>query len=349
MKCLYPVRFYRDDKGNISHDANKIKIASEGFRPCQYCINCRLRRAESNAIRMIHETQFHDQSCFLTLTYSEENLPPSGSLDYTHVTNFLKRLRKKLNSKNLSYYRVGEYGDNFSRPHYHMVLFGYDFSDPISYNGTLNRKTLTPTAGDHKYYKSDFATDCWSHGFVDIGDVDYATCMYTAKYVTKKLYGSDAKKYGTKLSECASSSKGFTYPKFKKYPKNHPLYKSVPHPLAGTRTSSAIGKRWIEKYYADVYPHDYVVHNGKKLTPPRYYDEWCETNQPSLWEETKSNREKNMCEMYPDYYDLHAKHVKRIQRQSQFLRDGCAPNLSLDNELINRESERLTLISQGKL
>lgn len=33
-----------------------------------------------------------------------------------------------------------------------------------------------------------------------------------------------------------------------------------------------IGKKWIDKYGTDVYPHDYVIMNGVKHKPPRYYD-----------------------------------------------------------------------------
>jgi hypothetical protein len=33
-----------------------------------------------------------------------------------------------------------------------------------------------------------------------------------------------------------------------------------------------IGYNWLQKYKADVYPHDYVVINDQKVKPPRYYD-----------------------------------------------------------------------------
>lgn len=34
----------------------------------------------------------------------------------------------------------------------------------------------------------------------------------------------------------------------------------------------AIGKEWLKKWKTDVYPHDYVIMRGKKMKPPRYYD-----------------------------------------------------------------------------
>jgi len=41
----------------------------------------------------------------------------------------------------------------------------------------------------------------------------------------------------------------------------------------GGRTGRGIGHAWFEQYKDDVYPHDYVVMKGKKLKPPRYYDQ----------------------------------------------------------------------------
>lgn len=256
---------------------------------------------------MVHEAQFHEQNSFLTLTYEDSHLPVDSSLQYAHVSAFIKRLRRRL-SFPISYYRVGEYGENFSRPHYHLIVFGYDFSEPIKYHGVINSKVRSGQKDDRIYYKSSFATDCWSHGFADVGDVDFSTALYVSKYVTKKLYGRGI--YGSRVPERSSSSK-----------------------------LRPIGKSWIEKFYEDVYPHDYVVYGGKKLCPPRYYDTWLSINKPSLWSLVKQRREDTMKDMYLDYRDLHAKHVIRVQRQSQFLRDGCAPNLSLDHEIIRRNFE----------
>lgn len=315
-----PVRFYRDDKRNIFHSSNGVKVASIGFRPCGYCMDCRLSRATDKAIRMVHESRFHSQSSFLTLTYSDDRLPPSGSLCYDHVSDFLKRLRRRLDkeSTKVSFYRVGEYGENFSRPHYHMILFGYDFSEPIKYKGIINSRVKSGSKDDRIYYKSSFLTDCWSHGFADIGDVDFSTCQYVSKYVTKKLFGRNA--YGSLESERASSS-----------------------------NANPIGKRWIEQYYRDVYPHDYVVFDGKKFPPPRYYDDWLSREVPELFSIVKQSREDNLSRIDIDLRDLHAKHVIRRQSQSKFLRDGCAPNLSLDDRLILDKSELLFDISEGKL
>ena len=33
-----------------------------------------------------------------------------------------------------------------------------------------------------------------------------------------------------------------------------------------------IGKGWFDKYKKDVYPRDYLIVNGQKTRPPKYYD-----------------------------------------------------------------------------
>lgn len=48
--------------------------------PCGRCIGCRLERSRQWAIRCVHEAQLHEETAFITLTYSPENLPPGGTL-----------------------------------------------------------------------------------------------------------------------------------------------------------------------------------------------------------------------------------------------------------------------------
>lgn len=327
MKCLDPVRMYRGDNGTVSHVLHKVNsVKDEFFRPCGLCINCRLRRAEGNAIRMVHESKFHDEKCFLTLTYDDSKIPPRSSLRYDDVTKFIKRLRKSLEStkydKSLSYYRVGEYGGSNHRPHYHMVLFGINFLNlDLKYLGNSNYVKKSALVSDRMYYKSSYVSDCWSHGFVDVGPVDMSTCYYTAKYVTKKLYAKTADYSDWLLPERSSSSK-----------------------------KNPIGKRWIEKYYTDVYPHDYVVLDGKKLQPPRYYDDWLKLNHPSLWSVVSSKRLLSASEItHLDYYDLMAKQTIQLESQKRFTRDGCAPSLHNDEAQLARKRLLLEEIRKGSI
>jgi hypothetical protein len=52
-----------------------------------------------------------------------------------------------------------------------------------------------------------------------------------------------------------------------------------------------IGRDWIDLYLDDVYPHDYVVVNGKKVRPPKFYDSVLMLERPYEFDEVKDNRE----------------------------------------------------------
>ena len=79
---------------------------------------------------MLLEAECHKENSFVTLTYAPENEDKLEfhegfpSLDPSHATKFIKKIRKKLEPHKLRYYLVGEYGSQTQRPHYHLVLFG---------------------------------------------------------------------------------------------------------------------------------------------------------------------------------------------------------------------------------
>lgn len=64
---------------------------------------------------------------FVTLTYDDDHLPADGSLVPADVRFFLKKLRRKAGL--VRFFAVGEYGGKNFRPHYHLILFGVEYSD----------------------------------------------------------------------------------------------------------------------------------------------------------------------------------------------------------------------------
>lgn len=156
MKCISPIR-------------NKL---SKGF--CQFscgrCRACRANYASMWALRMFHELKFHDENCFATLTYNDSTLPKGGTLVKRDPQLFLKRLRKNTGKK-IRYYLGGEYGENYSRPHYHAILFG------------IGRDS------------SSAIEAAWQNGFVYLGSATMDSCNYVARYITKKLSGPPSKVY----------------------------------------------------------------------------------------------------------------------------------------------------------
>lgn len=301
---------YRGIDGSVSHYPNKVQFRdpsnpqlgiSDFQRPCGQCMNCRIRRASDWSVRMYHEASLYPEpSSFITLTYDDYSLK-TPSLNYVDFTLFMKKLRKQLSPRPISFYRVGEYGSNFSRPHFHAIIFGYDFRDKRVYKRSEN--IIAPSSD--RSYKSQFLTDLWGNGFADASHADIASMMYVAKYVTKKL----------KVSE---------YDDLYLEPEKASMSKKNP-----------IGSRWLEKFYTDVYPKDFVTIDSKKFQPPKYYDRWLEKFHPDLYLVVKRKREDSMSHEFASPRELYDSTLISIDRQKAFLRDGCAPNFSSDKAILD--------------
>lgn len=169
--------------------------------PCRRCMACRISMAREWAIRMENESWYHNESMFLTLTYSDENLPEDGSLDKIAVQKFLKRFRKRIYPKKVKYMYSGEYGDEELRPHYHFIIFGWqpDFND-LYFIGQR---------GKRKYFSSKVINELWPFGNNYVGVVESKSIAYVTRYVTKKLFGKKADEvYGTRVRPFMHASHG---------------------------------------------------------------------------------------------------------------------------------------------
>lgn len=134
-------------------------------------------------MRLTHESLYHEDSCFVTLTYDDENLPQDAMLKKTDLISYIKRLRERVAPRQLKYFACGEYGEEgeLKRPHYHGIIFGLS-------------KSHHKTSGDHCL--SGPVKDAWPHGFVTIAPVIPHRLGYVTKYIQKKLYGPAAKEDG---------------------------------------------------------------------------------------------------------------------------------------------------------
>ena len=127
MTCYHPLRAAQLREGekiriNPPHAETNMQI------PCGKCIGCRVARAAQWGNRCMHEASCYDHNRFVTLTYDDAHLPPNGFLDKTHLSKFLKKLRKKFPHNKLRFFAAGEYGEQTARPHYHLILFNYRLS-----------------------------------------------------------------------------------------------------------------------------------------------------------------------------------------------------------------------------
>ena len=128
-QCKRPLLAWYDGT-TVSFKPHEFKPFVKINLPCNKCINCKMRYAKEWAIRCMHEAhpEINKDNCFITLTFNDENLPKDKSLDVRTFQLFMKRLRKKV-KKPLRFYHSGEYGEIKRRPHYHALIFGYDFPD----------------------------------------------------------------------------------------------------------------------------------------------------------------------------------------------------------------------------
>lgn len=285
MACFYPLRATQLVGGQIivhkrtpgiEVKQTPVHLGRDIKLPCNNCIGCRVQRSQEWALRCLHESQLHTHNSFLTLTIAEENLvrvAHGGSLSrYTHKT-FTKRLRSKIAPRRISYYMCGEYGEKLKRPHYHYLIFGYDFPDKV--------QVKTSDSGE-KLYESPTLNLLWPHGRAWIGNVTYESCAYVASYVMKKMTGKKADEHYLRQDEGGNDY--WLEPEFNEMSRR-----------------PAIGKDWWERYRQDVIVDDSVIKtNGGEVKPPRYYDKLLKLFDPVEYEVMKLKRERRALELTSD-------------------------------------------------
>lgn len=293
MSCFKPLtawkagktlRFKYPEAGTFN-EYTEIKL------PCRRCIGCRVDRETEWSVRMMHEAEQHKHNEFVTLTYDEDHLPWDNSLDHSHVQQFIRALRKKTKQK-IRFYVAGEYGEQRSRPHYHLILFGLKLTDKIQVA--------------EKSYRSALLTEVWGMGTVDIGqNVTRASCVYVAGYMLK-----DSMKEWEIDFEWPNLITGEMRPRKPPYSKmsNRP----------------GVGKAWYEKFGSDVFPNDFVVMDGKKHRSPQYYRRLLEAENPELFQELRKRRK----EALQDEKYLENNTPERLAAREQFMVNLIGPKSS---------------------
>ena len=115
----------------------------------------------------------HQVSCMLNLTYNDDWLPEHGQLFKEDLQRFFKRLRKA--GFKFRYVASGEYGDRTKRPHFHIALFGVDFSD--------DRCPFGRAVGGDRTFTSASVSKSWTYGNHLIGTLNFESAAYIARYI----------------------------------------------------------------------------------------------------------------------------------------------------------------------
>ena len=297
MPCYSPLKGWRNgETGAWQSRAEGADMEMEVA--CGSCLGCRLDRSRMWAIRIVHEASLYKYStgnCFITLTYrdlieasKEERekgyyIPDDWSLNKQHFIKFMKRLRKHFKNAKIRYFMCGEYGNtckhgldlsevscefcNFGRPHYHAIIFNHVFLDIEKY---------TQQNGEDRFTSPELAK-LWPYGFNDVGEVNFESAAYVARYLLKKKDGVkfddwyvDYETGVLRQKEYCTMSRG------------------------GTKGSRGLAYEWYEKYKDDVFPRDEVPVSGGFVSKsvPRYYEDLFANENPLSLEEIKEIRKK---------------------------------------------------------
>lgn len=257
--CLSPVGFLHSR--SVVRDYIEI--------PCGKCLECRLNYSKQWANRCLCESLQHDNNCFITLTYDDDNVPVIDSVDYRSgeivkyktlvkkdFQDFMKRLRKEIPYP-IRYFACGEYGSNTKRPHYHAIIFGwYPDDDDIVPVGKNELGQVIYTSG--------LLSKVWKKGFNTVGDCTVESCSYVARYVTKKANVINDYILKQMLVE----------PEF----------------IVMSR-KPGIGLNWFDSnhvcYANFTYNNISTVDGPVKITPNRYFDSKLEQLDPDKYQELK--------------------------------------------------------------
>lgn len=162
--------------------------------PCGTCEVCKANQARLKGERAMAEASMHVKNEVINLTYNNENMPRNKAgkptLKYKDVQDFKKRLLKywkqHYGAEGIKFLCASEYGENYGRPHYHMIMFNFETYDKYDWGESKKGS---------KQWRSPAIEKLWGKGHVTIGEVTPETIQYVANYCLKKFKGKQAKGY----------------------------------------------------------------------------------------------------------------------------------------------------------
>lgn len=258
--------------------------------PCGKCIGCRLHYSAEWAQRCMLEASKHEKNCFITLTYDDEHLPdcdilcnddgvvigdsPFHPLVKDHFRTFIKNFRQRLvdNYKRehpdwctddlprIRFFGCGEYGTESKRPHYHAIIFGYNFdADRYCFRKNFRGDSL---------YRSPLLESLWNYGISSVAECNFDTCAYVARYILKKQKGEGAQ-----------------------------IYEDLNFPPEFTLMSRrpGIAREYYNEHRDKIYKNQEIFiadpkKGSLKLKPSRYYDRLYDLDFPDRMKEIKEKR-----------------------------------------------------------
>lgn len=172
--------------------------------PCGHCRGCLKDYVQSWSDRCTFESQTCDRpSALVTLTYNDDSLPSDKSVHLEDIQNFNKRFRYYLTrscpTRRVKMYCTSEYGSEDFRPHYHIILFGFDPQNSLDMSALY--KAWSSKKNPIGFFTADY--------------LNPARIRYAMKYVNKEFnadYCDDLDKRGlSPLFHTMSNGIGFDW------------------------------------------------------------------------------------------------------------------------------------------
>lgn len=234
--------------------------------PCGKCRNCLRGKAEQWGVRVAAEAAMHEQSWFITGTYSDENLPLHGSLRRDHFTNFIRAIRRNLGP--VRYLGCGEYSPApLLRPHIHAALFGINLP-PM-------RQVATSKRG-HPLYGCPELDAVWPHGQITAGVLNAASGSYVASYTIKGTRKATAADYWRDNHYVPGWGEFYTGP--------------VEPEFIRMSLRPGIGSRFVGEFADELLTHDNMIVDGQPRALPRYFDKLLTRDHCERFEDLKAAR-----------------------------------------------------------
>jgi len=153
---------------------------------CGHCRGCLIQDISDWSLRLKNELKHCFNAYFVTLTYSDEY--NTGEVEKADFQKFIKDLRNIVTYWDktqinlmpeeydaIRYFGCGEYGANYLRPHYHIIIFNIPIF-AMSKNHNPNHVAQVKSTIDR----------AWGKGFTSIDTVNDGTIHYTCKYIFKQ-------------------------------------------------------------------------------------------------------------------------------------------------------------------
>lgn len=163
-----------------------------------------------------------------------------------HYPDFQEFMKKlrHLQEEPMGMFVTGEYGEKNKRPHWHALIFNWRPPDC---------KVLRKNERGDIIYSSVLLDQTWGLGKTELGSVTLESAGYCARYAAKKLvHGKD---------------------------QEHDY-----QPISKKSSKHAIGKKWLERYWPDVFNYGNLrLSDGTTTIIPRYYEKWLQKHHPGEW------------------------------------------------------------------